>query len=263
MSIVRSVFAYQMRDLLRSKWLIAYGAFFFLASEGLLRYGGGDAKALLSMATVVLFVVPLVTAMYGTVYLYNSREFIELLLAQPVRRNQLYAGLYVGITLALTAGVVVGVAIPFVAHGVLGNAALRASLIALLLVSGALTCVFTALAFLIALRCEDRMRGLGAAIVTWLSLALVYDGLVLIAVATFSNAALERPVLAAMLLNPVDLARVVMLMHFDSSALMGYTGAVFQRFFSGTGAFVAGFALLGWIALPTLAGARAFRRKDF
>jgi Cu-processing system permease protein len=66
-----------------------------------------------------------------------------------------------------------------------------------------------------------------------------------------------------MLLNPVDLARVVMLMHFDSSALMGYTGAVFQRFFSGTGAFVAGFALLGWIALPTLAGARAFRRKDF
>jgi hypothetical protein len=37
-------------------------------------------------------------------------------------------------------------------------------------------------------------------------------------------------------LNPIDLGRILFLMKFDIAALMGYTGAVFQRFFgSGLG----------------------------
>jgi hypothetical protein len=93
-STVRSVIAYQVRDLVRSRWLAAYTLFFLVASEGLLRYGGGASKALLSLGSIVLFVVPLVTAVFGTVYVYNSRDYTELLLAQPVRRGSLYAGLY-------------------------------------------------------------------------------------------------------------------------------------------------------------------------
>lgn len=263
MRVFRSVLMYQLRDLLRSRWLVGYALFFFVASEGLLRYGGGDAKALLSLSTVVLFVVPLVTVVYGTVYLYQSREFTELLLAQPVRRGHLFAGLYAGITLALITGVVAGVAMPFLAHGGLAQTASRNAFVTLLLVAAALTCSFTAIAFIIAIRCEERLRGLGAAIAVWLLLALLYDGLVLVAVATFGSYALERPVLAAMLANPIDLGRVLLLRQFDDAALMGYTGAVFQRFFAGTGAFVAGLAVLGWIAVPALAGARAFRKKDF
>src|SRR5678816_4843172 len=67
-STVRSVIAYQVRDLVRSRWLAAYTLFFLVASEGLLRYGGGASKALLSLGSIVLFVVPLVTAVFGTVY---------------------------------------------------------------------------------------------------------------------------------------------------------------------------------------------------
>jgi len=263
MNVIRTVFVYQLRDLLRSKWLIAYALFFLVASEGLLRYGGDGAKALLSLTTIVLFVVPLVTIVYGTVYLYQSREFTELLLAQPVRRGHLFAGLYLGITLALTAGVVAGIVIPFSAHGGLADATLRAAFGTLAFAAAALTCIFTAIACLIAIVCEDRLRGLGAAIATWLGLALLYDGLVLVLVATFGDYALERPVLAAMLANPVDLARVLMLLRFDNAALMGYTGAVFQRFFAGAGALIAAATLLLWIAAPVYAGSRAFRRKDF
>ncbi|HEU4993613.1 MAG TPA: ABC transporter permease subunit [Gemmatimonadaceae bacterium] len=263
MNAIRTIFLYQLRDLARSKWLAAYGLFFFIASEGLLRYGGGDVRAMVSLSTIVLFVVPLVTAVYGTVYLYNSREFTELLLAQPVRRGQLYAGLYSGITLALSLGAIAGIAVPFIVHRAVLDASVRAMLLTLLGATAALTFVFTGLALLIAIRCEDRMRGLGAAIAIWLALALVYDGLVLVAVATFGDYPLERAMLGAMLLNPVDLARTLLLMQLDSSALMGYTGAVFQRFFAGTGAVIAAVALTVWIAIPALAGARAFRRKDF
>ena len=263
MSVVRTVFMYQLRDLVRSKWLVAYALFFFAAAEGLLRYGGDGSKALLSLATIVLFVVPLVTIVYGTVYLYQSREFTELLLAQPVRRGHLFIGLYLGITLALTLGVIAGIAIPFLVHRGFGDPVLRGAFGTLASVAAALTCIFTAIACVIALKCEDRLRGLGAAIATWLAVALVYDGLVLILVATFGDYPLERIVLAAMLANPVDLARVLMLLRFDNAALMGYTGAVFQRFFSGTGAFVAVAALLAWVGAPVYIGSRAFRRKDF
>lgn len=263
MRIVRTVFLYQLRDLIRSKWLVAYALFFFVATEGLLRYGGDAAKALLSLSTIVLFIVPLVTVVYGTVYLYQSREFTELLLAQPVRRGHLFAGLYLGITLALATAVVAGVAIPFTAHAGWTTAELRLPFLALVGVAAALTFIFTAIAFVIAVRCEDRLRGLGAAIAAWFAVALLYDGVVLVLIATFSNHALEKPVLAAMLANPVDLGRVLLLMQFDNAALMGYTGAVFQRFFAGAGAFVAGLALLAWIAVPAFAGSRAFHKKDF
>ena len=90
---------------MRSRWLLAYAAFFMLVTEVLLRFSGDPAKAQLSLVSVVLFLVPLVSIVFGTVYLYNAREFIELLLAQPVNRRQMYGGLYLGLTLPLVARV--------------------------------------------------------------------------------------------------------------------------------------------------------------
>ena len=56
---------------------------------------------------------------------------------------------------------------------------------------------------------------------------------------------------------------MLLLLRFDNAALMGYTGAVFERFFGGSaGLVVAALALLGWVALPFGAGLRRFRRKD-
>lgn len=70
--------------------------------------------------------------------------------------------------------------------------------------------------------------------------------------------------LGAMLLNPVDLARVVLLLRFDVAALLGYTGAVFQQFFDGArGIAIALGALLLWVIGPLALAARAFARKDF
>ena len=87
MRIVRKVVEYHVRDAMRSRWLGIYAGFFLVASEALFRYAGGAEKAVVSLMTVVLFVVPLVTLVLGTVYLYGAREFTELLLAQPVRRG--------------------------------------------------------------------------------------------------------------------------------------------------------------------------------
>ncbi|HEY9514929.1 MAG TPA: ABC transporter permease subunit [Gemmatimonadaceae bacterium] len=263
MSITMKVARYEASNVARSRWLLVYTLFFLAATESLLRFAGSGTKALLSLMSVVLFLVPLVTVVYGTVYLYSAREFTELLLAQPMKRGQLFAGLYLGLTVPLSLGLAAGLGLPFLFHGA-DDPAIRTTLTVLILAGTALTSVFTAFAFLIALRCEDRLRGLGAAIGLWLLFALVYDGLLLFLLAAFADYPLERPVLALILANPVDLARVILLLQFDISALMGYTGAVFQRFFgSAWGAGLAASALALWMLVPIALGFRAFARKDF
>src|SRR6185437_9472545 len=156
-----------------------------------------------------------------------------------------------------------GIAIPFAMNGA-ARAADAGTLAVLVFAGAALTAVFTALAFLIALRVEDRLHGVGVAIGVWLLFALFYDGLVLLLVALFADHPMEKPVLAMVLANPVDLARVLLLLRFDLAALMGYTGAVFQRLLGGwTGSILAGAALALWVAIPVAIGQRVFRRKDF
>lgn len=251
----------QMRDVARSRWVIAYTLFFLLTTDALFRFGGGGSRTLLSLVDIVLFIVPLVTIVFGTMYLYNAREFTELILAQPVRRRAVFAGLYAGLVVPLAIGFVAGTGVPFLLHGT-GDAA--ATLAAVLGIGVLLTLVFGALALLIAIRADDRLKGLGLAIGVWLLSAVVYDGLVLLAISTFADSPLERPMLVAMLANPVDLARVALLLRFDVAALLGYTGAVFAQFFGGAkGTAIAVGALVAWVAAPLTFAARAFTRKDF
>ena len=259
----RTIAGIQARDVLRSRWILVYAGFFLLLSEGLLRFSGDEAKAVLSLATASLMIIPLATLVLATIYVYTTREFTELLLAQPIRRSSLYAGLYAGLALPATLGFLLGIATPFLFRGG-GDPALRVALATLLLVGAALTCAFTAIAFCIALRTEDRLRGVGVALGVWLLVAVAYDGIVLTLVSLLDDYPIERPLLGLMFANPVDLGRVLMLMRLDGAALLGYTGAVFERFFAGAaGTCLAAGMLLFWIAAPIAVGARWFRRKDF
>ena len=256
------IMKYELRDVARSRWLIAYGLFFALVTDALFRFGGGG-KALVSLTSVALFIIPLVALVFGTVFLDNAREFTELLLAQPIRRRQLYSGLYLGLTLPLALAFLAGVVVPVLFHG-LDDPAQRAPFAVLLAVGVTLTSVFTALAFVVSGWTEDRLRRMGAAIGVWLFVSVLYDGLVLVLVMIFRDYPLERPMLGLMLANPVDLARVLLLLQLDMSALMGYTGAAFEQFFSGgAGVAVAAAALGAWVAAPVLLGLRSFRKRDF
>jgi len=252
----------QVRNVVRSKWLLSYVAFFLLATEGLLRFTGGGEKTLLSLASIVLFVVPLITVVYGTIYLYNSREFIELLLAQPLKRRRVFAGLYAGLSIPLVIAFVAGVVTPFLLRGMIFED--PRALATVIAGGSALTLTFTGIAFCLALRFEDRLTGLGAGMAIWLVLALAYDGAVLFIVALMSDHSIEKWLLAVSLLNPIDLVRIALLLQFDISALLGYTGVVFNRFFSGAmGLAVITAALTTWIAGPLALGYVGFKRKDF
>lgn len=259
---LRAILAHTIRNQLRGRAVPGYAVFFFAATMGLLQFGGGPTRTLPSLASVILLVVPLVTLVIGTVGFYDGREFTELLLSHPVSRARLFMAHYLGLVLPLGAAFAVGTGLPLVTAGL--DSATWAP--ALLTVAGGLllTGVFGALAILVATSVGTAARGLATALLVWLGLTVLYDGVVLMGAQAFSAYPLERPLLAAMLLNPVDLARVMVLMALDAPALLGYTGAVFQDFFgTAAGALVAAGSLALWIGVPVALAARRFRRMDF
>jgi Cu-processing system permease protein len=292
MSVVRLVLAAGWRDLARSRWLIAYALGFFILGEGLFWFGGSGPQVVLSLLNIVLMVVPLVALVFGTIHVYASREFVELLLAQPVARAPLvalvfgtihvyasrefvelllaqpvaraplFAGLYLGLALPLAGAFALGAGIPFVLHA--GGGASAAALLTLAVAGVVLSLVFAGIASLIAWSTDDRLRGVGLALGVWLTVTILYDGGVLAATAAFADWPLERPLLAAMVFNPVDLGRLVVLSQLDASALMGYTGALFNRALgTSAGAAVAALALVAWCAIPFFLASRRFVRRDF
>jgi len=133
----------------------------------------------------------------------------------------------------------------------------------LLLIGVLLTFIFIALSFLISVKQDDKAKGLGLAILIWLVLAVVYDGFVLLIIYNFQDYPLENAMMILSALNPIDLGRILFLMKFDIAALMGYTGAVFQRFFgSSLGVIISVICLLIWIIVPFLLSSRFFKKKD-
>lgn len=254
---------HQSRDVLRKRWVIAYAVLLAVTGDLMLRLAGSGPSALVSLLNVVLLLIPLIAMILGSASLYSAREFTELLLAQPIPRRSLFVGLYVGLTAPLAAATALGLALPFVVERALDST--TAPMLGMLVaVSVLLVCVFTSLAFLVTISVHDRARGLGVAILTWLGMGVLYDGVVLAAATAFRDWPIERGMLVAMALNPIDLARTILLLRLDVAALMGYTGAVFRSAFgTSSGAAIAMLVLGLWVAVPWWLGARAFDRKDF
>ncbi|HSJ76455.1 MAG TPA: hypothetical protein VK899_09790, partial [Gemmatimonadales bacterium] len=91
------VLKHQVNNLRRSRWLLGYVLVLVLLTDGLLRFAGAGPQTVVSLLNVMLIVVPLVSLVFGTLHLYGARDFAELLLAQPLGRGSLYAGLYGGL----------------------------------------------------------------------------------------------------------------------------------------------------------------------
>ncbi|MBI3629644.1 MAG: ABC transporter permease subunit [Candidatus Rokubacteria bacterium] len=263
MTPVLKVMRYSVADLVRSRSALAYAGFFGVTAWSLFHFGEEPSQAIVSLLSLVLLVIPLVSVVFGMTHFYGAREFMELLLVQPVDRGSVYWGHYLGLSVSLVLAYVAGLLGPFLWYG-LQSGADAVALAALLGAGALLTLIFVGLAFFVALRTENRLKALGAAVLLWLAFAVMYDGLVLVGAMAFQDYPLETPLIGLMLLNPLDLARVLILLRLDVAALMGYTGAVFQAFFgSAWGSALALLALGLWTVVPALAGLRAYRRKDF
>lgn len=248
---------YVLYDILRSKVVIAYTLFLLLVSFSLFQLEENESKAILGLLNIALIVVPLISMVFTTIHYYNSYEFIELMLSQPLSRTRILLIEYAGVALSLLSAFFIGVGLPILLF------AFNETGIALLFTGSALTLVFTSIAFLASVKARDKTRGIGSALLLWFYFALIYDGLVLLILFSFSDYPMEKFTLLLSALNPIDLGRIFIMLKMDVSALMGYTGALYKDFFgSGTGIlFTCGIMLL-WIIVPLWLALRSFKKKD-
>jgi len=248
---------------MRSRWSYVYFAFYLLLGVVLLFLNNNLSKAVITLMNVIIILVPLISTVFGVMYYYSSKEFTELLLAQPVKRSSIFLGQYLGVALSLSMSLIIGLGIPFVFYGIFRSQAIWD--FSLLLITGVfLTLIFTALAYNIALSNENKIKGFGYAILLWLFMAVIYDGIFLMSLIIFEEYPLDTFSLAATMFNPIDLSRVLILLKLDISALLGYTGAVFHKFFgTGFGILMSSGVLVLWVLLPGYLIKRKALKKDF
>src|SRR5215213_632295 len=248
---------YVLYDIVRNKVMIAYTAFLFIVSMCFFQMEENSSKAVLSLLNIVLIVVPLVSLVFSTIHWYNSYEFIEVLLTQPISRKKVLLNEYIGISGSLLTTILVGVGVPVLIYNFNDVG------IALLLIACLLSLVFTAIAFLASVRSKDKARGIGIALLLWFYFALIFDGLLLLVLFTFSDYPMEKFTLFLSSLNPVDLGRIYIMLHMDVSALMGYTGAVYKEFFGSSIGLLYTLGILGvWAVIPLWLALRSFNKKD-
>lgn len=246
-----------LKDLLKNKAIIIYFLLLSAMGWGIFSLESQPEKAILALLQVTLFVLPLVTMVFASIYYYNSMEFILLLLAQPIKRSSMIGGLYLGLSGGFAAAFFAGVGLPLLVFYP-GMESL------FLIVAGLLlTFVFTALALLISARIQDKARGMGVSLIVWAFFAFIFDGLLLLLMYQLSDYPIERPVLVLSFLNPVDIARILVIMKTEASAMLGLSGVVFQEFFGSVKGVIASVAaLLAWTLLPFFTAKRIFSRKD-
>lgn len=244
-------------DLLKNKAIIGYFILMVVLGWGIFAIESQPEKAILAILQVVLLVLPLITLVFATIYYYNSQEFILLLLAQPLRRSTLMYGLFSGLLIAFTLAFTLGIGIPVIlfSPGMDGFSLLLSGIM--------LNVVFTSLALLVCVMVSDKARGMGLALLIWAFFAFIYDGLILLFMYQLADYPIESTVLALTFFNPIDIARIFVIMQTEASAMLGLSGAVFTQFFgSMKGMIISILLLLGWSVIFFGVAKKLFLTKD-
>lgn len=254
---MKKIIKYVMTDILQNRIVLVYTIFLLITSFSLFSLEDNNNKGLLSLLNVTLLIVPLVSIIFSAIYIYNSAEFMELLVSQPLKRKTIWLSLYTGLAASLSISFFIGVGIPILLF--------QPNKIGLIMLGTGilLTSAFVAVAMLAVVKTRDKAKGIGVAILLWLYFSILFDGLVLFMLFQFADYPLEKAMIVVTAFNPIDLSRILILLQLDVSAMMGYTGAIFKDFFgTAIGVTVSVLVLLLWSALPVWLSTRRFIRKD-
>ncbi len=244
-------------DILKNKIVLLYTALLFIISWSVLGLESNFTKATLSLLNVVLLVVPLVSIIFSTIYVYNSSQFIELLLSQPVPRARVWFNLFLGLVTALILAFLIGCGIPILLYSSIQTGA------SLMLTGVFLTIIFASLAMLAAIFSRDRAKGIGISIFIWMFFAIIYDGILLVLMFQFADYPIEGIMATLAAVNPIGLSRIFVLLQLDVAAMLGQAGAIFRQVFGSGGGLVISIIILTlWAFVPFLWSLIQFNKKD-
>jgi Cu-processing system permease protein len=264
----------EVRDGLRNRWVAAtillLGTLALaLAFLGSVPIGEVRVSALqvsvVSLTSLSMYLVPLIALMLAFDALVGEFEHgtMLLLLTYPVSRWQIIAGKFFGHTAILLVAILVGYG------GVLGILILAGegdttgwqAYAAMMASSLLLGCVFLAIGYLISSLARERAIAIGAAVVAWLMLVVLYDlGLLSALLIDEGKYIGEGLFTALMLVNPADAYRLFNFSGFgEVGRLVGVSGV-------GAGSvsgMIAPLVTMGlWVIVPLMVTVARFHRRE-
>jgi Cu-processing system permease protein len=257
----------------RNKWTVIFAVVFGVLIVGVSYVGimaegysgmQNFTRTSASMLNLVLYIVPLVALVMGTISFTSDRGTTELLLSQPVFRGEVLLGKILGLFISLSLSMLLGFAASCgVISSVTGTGGLPRYVMFVLL-SLLLALVFLVVAVVIAIANKRKSRSFGVALFAWFFFVLFYDLIVLGVSLFFKGQAANTILFLSLFGNPVDMVRVASLIILDNVTIFGAAGAALLRFLGGSGLSVALLvgSLLVWIGVPVALSHRWLNRQD-
>ncbi len=258
----------------RNRWLIGIAILLAVFALGLAYLGASISGAggvlplatlIVSMASLAVFLLPLIALLLGYDAIVGEREngTLLLLLSYPLSRGQLIGGKFLGHLLVLAVATVLGFGVAAVIIAVLSGDAADASLwwtfgvfiVSAVLLGGG----FLAMAYLVSVMVNEKSHAVALVLGLWFFFVLAYD-LGLLALLVFSHDAIGQDTLPyLLLLNPNDVFRLISFTVVGApSAYPGMAPIVVSGGFPL--ASLLG-ALLAWLIVPFVLAFWRFRHR--
>lgn len=270
--LARALARKELADAGRNRWLWVYAAGFavvaaalaFLAIPGAGQAGfGGFGRTAASLVALVQILVPLMALTLGaqTVAGQVERGTLRFVLAHPVERFEVLAGIAGGLVLALWGSVAAGFGAAALAAAIGGTSGDPGSLLVLAGLSALLATSMLAVGLAVGASSRRASTAVGGAVLAWILLVFGGDlGIMGTAVATRLPVGVLFFAVAA---NPVEAFRLAAVPAFGSSLdVLGPAGTYAIDTLGAAATPLAVGVLLVWTVVPVAVAARSFARRD-
>jgi len=257
----------------RNRWVVSFALLFailtlLLAYFGMVTsgYSGFQDFTRTSASIINLggFLIPLFALLLGVFSFITNQGYFEILVTQPISRSKVLLGRYLGLLLTILGASLLGFGLPGALIALVIGVVGAQSYLLVVVYSMMLAMVFTGLSVLISLVARRRQIALGIALGVWVFYELVYGMLMLGTTLYLSPAVLKTVLLAGLMGNPVDIARVLSLLQIGGPHLYGPAGATLVKL-TGSAAMATLYGVLGllvWVAAPILVSMKIFERQN-
>lgn len=270
---IRTIAVQELVINIRNKWTLIFAAVFgvlvlAISYFGLVTAGEigfqGFARTSASLLNLVLYLIPLVALMMGTLSFTWEQSSSELLFSQPVTRVDIVLGKVAGLFASMLTATLIGFGLAGFIIGWRAGAEGLLRYPLLVLFSLWLALIFLSLSVLISAVCRRKAKAFGVALVLWFFFAMFYDLLVIGGTFLLRERTANSFVFGSLFGNPVDMVRVASLIVLDGKEVFGAAGAALMRYVGGEarGLTVLGVALLAWVVVPVWLGARLLKNQD-
>lgn len=270
---IRTIARQELVINIRNRWTLVFAgvfgilvlsiSYFGMITGGTLGFQGfGRTSA--SLLNIVLYIVPLVALVMGTLSFTSETSAGELLFAQPVTRGEILLGKFVGLFASIFTATVIGFGLAGVV--IAAKAGTEGSLRypALVGFSLLLGLIFLSLSALISALCRRKAKAFGVALFAWFFFVLFYDLLVIGGTFLFKERTANSLIFGSLFGNPVDMVRVASLMTLNGKEIFGAGGAALLKFLGGEGLSIAFLlvALSFWAVAPLFFARQVLKRQD-